>query len=64
VCLCWGAKTLANSSSRNRPMPAITSFTANPTSVHSGTGSGLSWATTGATRRTYPLKPPYINPIS
>ncbi|MGD1022156.1 MAG: hypothetical protein ABR880_05185 [Candidatus Sulfotelmatobacter sp.] len=29
-------------------MPAITSFTANPTSVNSGTSSTLSWTTTGA----------------
>jgi hypothetical protein len=29
--------------------PAITSFTANPTSINSGSSSTLSWATTGAT---------------
>jgi hypothetical protein len=30
--------------------PAITSFTANPTTIDSGASSTLSWATTGATR--------------
>jgi hypothetical protein len=44
-----GSTTSSNSSSRNGPMPAITSFTANPTSVNFGTSSALSWATTGAT---------------
>ncbi|MGA8443188.1 MAG: Ig domain-containing protein [Candidatus Sulfotelmatobacter sp.] len=44
-----GSTTSSNSSSGNDSMPAITSFTANPTSVNSGTSSTLSWATTGAT---------------
>jgi hypothetical protein len=44
-----GSTISSNSSSRNSLVPAITSFTANPTSVNSGSSSGLSWATSGAT---------------
>ena len=43
---CGGA---SNGLSKKGPAPTITSFTANPTSVNSGTSSTLSWASTGAT---------------
>src|SRR5579863_1986365 len=39
----------SNSSSGNGSTPTITSFTANPTSINSGTSSTLSWAAAGAT---------------
>ncbi len=39
----------SNSSSGANSAPAITSFTAAPTSINSGTSSTLSWATTDAT---------------
>jgi hypothetical protein len=39
----------SNAASGKGSYPAITSFTANPTSINSGASSTLSWATTGAT---------------
>ena len=39
----------SNSPSGKGSMPTITSFTANPTSINSGTSSTLSWAAAGAT---------------
>src|SRR5580698_4242982 len=44
-----GCGTSSSSSSSGKGSPAITSFTANPTSVNSGASSTLSWAATGAT---------------
>jgi PKD repeat protein len=44
-----GAATSSKSSSGTGAAPAITSFTANPTSIDSGTSSTLSWTATGAT---------------
>src|SRR5580658_5798868 len=44
-----GCGTSSSSSSSGKGSPAITSFTANPTSVNSGTTSTLSWAAAGAT---------------
>ena len=41
--------TSSNSSSGKGSAPMITSFTANPTSINSGTSSTLSWAAAGAT---------------
>ena len=43
------AGTTSNTSSGKGSVPAITSFSANPTSINSGASSTLSWATTGAT---------------
>jgi hypothetical protein len=43
-----GSTTSSSSPSEKGSVPAITSFTANPTSVNSGTSSTLSWTTTGA----------------
>jgi hypothetical protein len=42
------ARTSSGTPSGNGSMPNITSFTANPTTVNSGAGSTLSWASTGA----------------
>jgi len=39
----------SNPSSGKGSVPTITSFTANPTNIYSGTGSTLSWAAAGAT---------------
>ena len=39
----------SNSTPGKGSMPAITAFTANPTSINSGASSTLSWAATGAT---------------
>jgi len=44
-----GSTTSSTSPSEKGAAPAITSFTANPTSVNSGTSSTLSWAAAGAT---------------
>jgi len=44
-----GSAALSNSSTGGGSVPAITSFTANPTTVNAGAGSMLSWVTTGAT---------------
>jgi len=44
-----GGKVTANQSPGGGSAPAITSFTANPASVNSGTSSTLSWTTSGAT---------------
>src|SRR5208283_3180213 len=42
--------TSSSSSAHGRgSVPTITSFTANPTSISSGTSSALSWAAAGAT---------------
>ena len=41
--------TAPSSPSGKGSLPTITSFTANPTSINSGTGSTLSWAAAGAT---------------
>jgi putative Ig domain-containing protein len=43
------AGTSSNSTSGKGSVPAITSFTANPTSINSGASSILSWTATGAT---------------
>jgi hypothetical protein len=44
-----GLTTSSSSSSGKDAMPTITSFTADPTGINSGTSSTLSWAATGAT---------------
>ena len=44
-----GSMTSSSSPSGKGPVPTITSFTADPTSINSGTGSTLSWAAAGAT---------------
>ena len=44
-----GLSTPSKSTSETGSAPTITSFTANPTSINSGTASTLSWAATGAT---------------
>ena len=44
-----GSVVQSNSSSGTGSVPAITSFTADPTSINSGASSTLSWVTTGAT---------------
>ena len=50
---CLGLAGCGSSSSSSSPgkgsVPTITSFTANPTSINSGTSSTLSWAAAGAT---------------
>jgi PKD repeat protein len=50
VCLgLLGCGTSSSSSSSKGSGPTITSFTANPTSINSGTSSTLSWGAAGAT---------------
>jgi hypothetical protein len=44
-----GCGTSTSSPSAKGSMPAITSFTANPTSINPGTSSTLTWAAAGAT---------------
>ena len=44
-----GSASSSGSSSGKGSVPTITSFAANPTSITSGAGSTLNWATTGAT---------------
>lgn len=46
---CAGGSGASSTSSGKGSMPAITSFTANPTSVNLGITSTLTWATSGAT---------------
>src|SRR5271157_2247102 len=48
-CIILGSCSSSSSPSGNGSAPTITSFTANPASIKSGSGSTLSWATTGAT---------------
>jgi hypothetical protein len=46
---CGSTGSSSNSSPGTGSVPSISSFAANPTSIHSGASSTLSWATSGAT---------------
>src|ERR1700693_701361 len=46
---CGGSTSSSSSPSGKDSGPTITSFTASPTSINSGTSSTLSWAAAGAT---------------
>ena len=56
-----GSTTSSSSPSANSTAPAITSFTANPTSVTSGSSSTLSWAT--AERQVLPSRREHSLPL-